>query len=119
MENQHGKFTQKQRPNSTPISSQLELPNAEAKASEYDLELVTCRFNNSAVEQLRPPKIVRIGIFQHKLPLPPNSPIKEVRDGLFKLAEKAIETAALGGVNVFCFQEAWSIFFFNFVLFSL
>ncbi|XP_044261408.1 beta-ureidopropionase [Tribolium madens] len=89
-------------------TSRLDLPDAETKASDYDLELVTCRFKASP-EQLRPPKIVRVGIFQHKLPLPPNTPIKEMRDGLFKLAEKAIETAAQGGVNVFCFQEAWNM----------
>jgi hypothetical protein len=85
----------------------LHLPDAESKAQEHDLELVSCRFD-SAPEQLRPPKIVRVGIFQHKLPLPPGVPIKEQRDALYKLAKGAIETAAIGGVNVFCFQEAWS-----------
>jgi beta-ureidopropionase len=85
----------------------LHLPDAESKAQEHDLELVSCRFD-SAPEQLRPPKIVRVGILQHKLPLPPGVPIKEQRDALYKLAKGAIETAAIGGVNVFCFQEAWS-----------
>jgi beta-ureidopropionase len=89
-------------------TTQLHLPDAESKAQEHDLELVSCRFD-SAPEQLRPPKIVRVGIFQHKLPLPPGVPIKEQRDALYKLAKGAIETAAIGGVNVFCFQEAWNM----------
>ncbi|EFA05647.1 beta-ureidopropionase [Tribolium castaneum] len=89
-------------------TSKLDLSDAETKANDYDLELVSCRFEASP-EQLRPPKIVRVGIFQHKLPLPPNTPIKEMRDGLYKLAQNAIETAAKGGVNIFCFQEAWNM----------
>lgn len=84
-----------------------------SKAQEYDLDLVTCKFE-AAAEQLRPPKIVRVGILQHQLPLPPNTEIKILHKALLKLAAEAIETAALGAVNIFCFQEAWSIFCFFF-----
>lgn len=57
---------------------------------------------------MRKPRIVKVGIFQHKIPLPTWSPIKEMRDAMFQMAAEALEVASNGGVNVFCFQEAWS-----------
>lgn len=63
-------------------------------------------------EQLRKPRLVRVGLFQHKIPLPTWSPIKEMRDALFKLASEVVELASEEGVNVFCFQEAWSKYFY-------
>lgn len=76
-------------------------------AEEYDIELVSCGFT-AQPEQLRRPRKVRLGLFQHALPVPPSTPIKAVRTIVHKLAKDAIEVAASEGVNVFCFQEAWS-----------
>lgn len=59
-------------------------------------------------EHLRAPRLVRIGAFQNKLPLPPTTPIADQRNALYKLAENAISVASQARVNVFCFQEAWS-----------
>lgn len=78
-------------------------------ATLYNIEVVTCGFDCKE-EQLRAPRKVRVGLFQHQHPVPPATPIKETRDATFKLAKKAIEVAYKGGVNVFCFQEAWSKF---------
>lgn len=75
---------------------------------KYNIELVTCGFNCKE-EQLRSPKLIRVGLFQHKLvPFPTSTPIQEMKYALFKFANKAIRTAARGGVNIFCFPELWS-----------
>lgn len=71
--------------------------------------MVTSGFNCKE-EQLRVPRKVRVGLFQHQHPVPTSTSIKETRDAIFKLAKEAIEVAFKGGVNVFCFQEAWSKF---------
>lgn len=59
-------------------------------------------------EQLRLPRIVRIGAFQNELPIPASSTIKEMRSAMYKMAESIITSAAQLNVNVFCFQEGWS-----------
>lgn len=71
--------------------------------------MVTSGFNCKE-EQLRVPRKVRVGLFQHQHPVPTSTSIKETRDATFNLAKEAIEVAFKGGVNVFCFQEAWSKF---------
>ncbi|CAH1963527.1 unnamed protein product [Acanthoscelides obtectus] len=86
----------------------LNLPQKPNALSEkYNIQLLGCRFSCNK-EELRPPRIVRVGLFQHKTPLPTWSAIKEMREAVFKMASEALEVAALSGVNVFCFQEAWS-----------
>lgn len=77
-------------------------------ASLYDIEVVTSGFNCKE-EQLRVPRKVRVGLFQHQHPVPTSTSIKETRDATFKLAKEATEVAFKGGVNVFCFQEAWNM----------
>ncbi|KAJ8921179.1 hypothetical protein NQ315_013651 [Exocentrus adspersus] len=73
-----------------------------------NIQVVTCGFNSKG-EQLRAPRVVRVGLFQHQHPVSTVTPIKETRDALFKLAREAIELAFKGGVNIFCFQEAWNM----------
>lgn len=77
-------------------------------AEKYDIEVAIEKFI-SQEEQLRSPRNTRVGLFQHKTPLPTWSRIKEMRDAMFKLASEALEIAYKGGVNVFCFQEAWNM----------
>ncbi|XP_066149186.1 beta-ureidopropionase [Euwallacea fornicatus] len=60
-------------------------------------------------EQLRSPKIVRVGLFQHQIPLPATSKIQNMKEAMFKMAKEVIHTAAQMDVNVFCFQEAWNM----------
>lgn len=79
----------------------------EVLSKKYKFEVATYKIDCQE-EQLRKPRIVKIGIFQHKIPLPTWSPIKEMRDAIFQMAAEALEVASKGGVNVFCFQEAWS-----------
>lgn len=79
----------------------------EALSKKYKFDVAAYRID-CPEEQLRKPRIVKIGLFQHKIPLPTWSPINEMRDAMFQMAAEALEVASKGGVNVFCFQEAWS-----------
>ncbi|KAL3270787.1 hypothetical protein HHI36_021311 [Cryptolaemus montrouzieri] len=92
-------------------SETSELPLTEKAASlakSFDFDLVSCKFNCEE-EELRSPRIVRVGLFQNEIPLSPASPISKQREAVHKLAKEAIETAAAGGVNILCFQEAWNM----------
>lgn len=79
----------------------------EELSKKYKFDIATYKID-CPEEQLRKPRIVKIGIFQHKIPLPTWSPIKEMRDAMFQMAAEALEVASKDVVNVFCFQEAWS-----------
>ncbi|CAL8137860.1 unnamed protein product [Orchesella dallaii] len=89
--------------------SQLTIPkSAEELASTSKIQLKTYQFT-AAQEQLRPARKVRVGLFQNQLPLATDAPVGEQRTALHKLAEKAIDAAAQCGVNIFCFQETWTM----------
>jgi beta-ureidopropionase len=52
--------------------------------------------------------LVRVGIIQHKIVLPTTAPVKAQRDAILERVAKIVDAAAACGVNVLCFQEAWS-----------
>ncbi len=58
--------------------------------------------------QLRPPRIVRVGLIQNKIVLPTTAPVLDQLTALHKLIGGIIEAAAAERVNVVCMQEAWS-----------
>ncbi|XP_018561729.1 beta-ureidopropionase [Anoplophora glabripennis] len=88
---------------------EISVPEEVSKlASLYKINVVSSGFKCKE-EQLRAPRKVRVGLFQHEHPVPTSTPIKETRDAMFKLAKEAIEVAFKGGVNIFCFQEAWNM----------
>lgn len=90
--------------------SELTLPESvTTMAQTYNFDVLSCKFGCEK-EELRPPRIVRVGIFQNKIPLCPETPIVKQREAVHKMAKEAITTAAAGGVNIFCFQETWSKF---------
>lgn len=72
-----------------------------------DFELGAYKFS-CPEEQLRKPTIVKVGLFQNKIPLPTWSRIQDMREAMFKMAREVLDVASKSGVNVFCFQEAWS-----------
>nr|XP_022905032.1 beta-ureidopropionase [Onthophagus taurus] len=76
--------------------------------SDENIEIKSFRFS-AEKEELRNPKIVRVGLFQHRIPLETWASIQKHREALQELAKKAIHLAAEGGVNIFCFQEAWNM----------
>lgn len=63
---------------------------------------------NAIKEDLRKPRIVRIGAIQHSMVLPTSEPVNKQRDAVYEKVGKLIDAAAMEKVNVLCLQELWS-----------
>jgi len=91
----------------------LEVPQeAKTLAESNNFELRAFKLSNCETEQLRTPRIVRVGVIQHSIVRPTTDPIAEQYKAIEKKLEKMINVAGLCGVNVLCFQEAWTCPFF-------
>ncbi|KAK7146168.1 hypothetical protein R3I93_013800 [Phoxinus phoxinus] len=77
-------------------------------AAEQDFDLKGYVFEASP-EQLRPPRTVRVGLIQNKIVLPTDAPVLEQITALHKRVGEMVEVAAMCGVNIVCFQEAWTM----------
>ncbi|XP_058014271.1 beta-ureidopropionase isoform X3 [Ahaetulla prasina] len=87
----------------------LELPKeALSAAAERDFELQGHKFE-AAPEQLRQPRLVRVGLIQNKIPLATDAPVAEQVTALHSRIQEIVEVAEICGVNVICFQEAWTM----------
>ncbi|RMC06004.1 hypothetical protein DUI87_17549 [Hirundo rustica rustica] len=87
----------------------LDLPTAAlAAAQEKDFELQGYGFE-AAPEQLRRPRIVRVGLIQNKIPLPTDTAVAVQVAALHRRIEEIVGVAAVCGVNIVCFQEAWTM----------
>lgn len=60
-------------------------------------------------EDLRTPRIVKVGIIQNSIAIKTNKPIFKQRDAIFAKVAKLIEAAGSEGVNILCLQEAWTM----------
>lgn len=60
-------------------------------------------------EETRKSRVVRVGVIQHSIALPTDSPIVEQRQAIFDKIRKIIDSAGDEGVNILCLQEAWSM----------
>jgi len=88
-----------------------ELPNLELPTDAVaglDAELKGYRFD-AAVENLRPPRRVRVGLIQNRIVLPTTAPVLEQRDALLQRVADLIGAAHRCGVNIVCMQEAWNM----------
>ncbi|XP_060700076.1 beta-ureidopropionase isoform X2 [Hemiscyllium ocellatum] len=87
----------------------LDLPKSALTASlEKDFQLKGFGFE-AATEQLRQPRVVRVGLIQNKILLPTDSPVSEQVAALQKRIADIVEVAAMCGVNIVCLQEAWTM----------
>jgi len=43
--------------------------------------------------------------------------VDEQRDAIYKKVEQMMTAASLSGVNVICFQEAWSLYSLSLIIF--
>lgn len=77
-------------------------------ADNENFELAAYNFPTKE-EELRSPRIVRVGVIQHSIAVATDRPISEQRQGIFNKIRKIIEAAASEGVNILCLQEAWSM----------
>ncbi|XP_030632869.1 beta-ureidopropionase isoform X1 [Chanos chanos] len=88
---------------------QLSLPQSAVDAAfERDFDLQGYVFEASP-EQLRPPRVARVGLIQNKIVLPTDAPVLEQITALHKRVGEMVEVAAMCGVNIVCFQEAWTM----------
>ncbi|KIY99577.1 beta-ureidopropionase [Monoraphidium neglectum] len=79
---------------------------ASGSARPFDLQAYAFR---AAPEELRPPRVVRIGIVQNAAPAPTTAPFEEQRQALWSRAEEIINAAGAAGVKILCLQEAWTM----------
>ncbi|KAG2471199.1 BUP1 ureidopropionase, partial [Polypterus senegalus] len=90
-------------------TKRLDLPKCATKAAdERNFELEGYRFEAS-IEQLRPPRCIRVGLIQNQIVLPTDAPVRDQTAALHKRIEEIVEVAAMCGVNIVCFQEAWTM----------
>ena len=82
--------------------------NASTLSQQNNFEIKAFKFN-AEKEQLRAPRIVRIGLIQNTIVLPTTAPFKEQYLAIEKKIENILYAAADMGVNVICLQEAWTM----------
>ncbi|XP_014230616.1 beta-ureidopropionase-like [Trichogramma pretiosum] len=85
---------------------EIELPPMD---KDLQCELKGYKLPRAKPEEMRAPRIVRVGIIQHGLVLPISDPIKAQRDEIHKKLVRYIEHAAASGVNIVCMQELWTM----------
>ncbi|KAL3857684.1 hypothetical protein ACJMK2_012326 [Sinanodonta woodiana] len=87
----------------------LDFPSdASSLADKLDFELKGYAFA-ALPENMRPPRVVRVGLIQNKIVLPTTSPVSDQLEALHKRISEIIEVAALCDVNIVCMQEAWTM----------
>lgn len=74
-----------------------------------DFEVKGWMMHSEITEQSRPPRLVRVGLIQHKTVLQTVEPILDQREVMHKTIETYIRNAAACGVNILCLQEAWTM----------
>ena len=86
---------------------QIQIPEPLTKnAAQLNCELQGYQFK-AALEQLRTPRVVRIGVIQHAIPLPATAPYAEQRNAAYERVGSLIAVAGRAGCKVLCLQEAW------------
>eukprot|EP00775_Hariotina_reticulata_P000385 gene385-628_t len=87
----------------------LELPEGLLQLSQdRSFDLQGYKFT-AAREQLREPRIVKIGLIQNAVVKPTTAPFAEQRQALYDRATELIEAAGELGVKILCLQEAWTM----------
>jgi beta-ureidopropionase len=82
--------------------------SAEALSSEHDFDLQAYSFSADK-EQLREPRVVRVGLIQNSIALPTTEPFLDQNRAIFQKLEPLINAAGASGVNILCLQEAWTM----------
>jgi len=92
----------------TPVET-LQLPTSvEENAALQKFEVAAYKVP-TRLEQMRAPRLVRIGAVQNKIVVPTDKPVLEQITALHQRIKVIIESAAQCGVNVLCLQEAWTM----------
>ncbi|XP_077995265.1 beta-ureidopropionase-like [Glandiceps talaboti] len=91
------------------MPSKLDIPAEALKLAEEKKFEIQGYCMTAAKEQLRPPRVVRVGLIQNKIVLPTTAPVLEQVEALHQRIGEMVEAAALCNVNIICFQEAWTM----------
>lgn len=91
-------------------SNELKVSAAAQKIAEANNFLIKTYGFEAIKEDLRKPRIVRIGAVQTSIVAPTTAPVSVQRDKIFEKIGKIIEAAAADNVNILCLQELWSKF---------
>lgn len=81
---------------------------AQAIADKNDFVIRSYGFS-ALPEDLRKPRIVRIGAVQTSIVKPTTAPVSQQRSAVFDKIGKIIEAAAADNVNILCLQELWTL----------
>uniref|UniRef100_A0A7N0ZXT1 Beta-ureidopropionase n=1 Tax=Kalanchoe fedtschenkoi TaxID=63787 RepID=A0A7N0ZXT1_KALFE len=88
---------------------ELALPeSATSLSSKHGFDLQGFSFEADK-EQLREPRIVRVGLIQNSIAVPTTAGFAEQRQGIFEKLQPIVEAAGASGVNILCLQEAWTM----------
>lgn len=79
---------------------------AAAKEADFDLQAYAFK---ALPEQMRAPKLVRIGLIQNKTVLPTTSPFQEQAQAIRDHVGVLMDAAGQAGVKILCLQEAWTM----------
>ncbi|KAK4254220.1 hypothetical protein QN277_009628 [Acacia crassicarpa] len=83
------------------------LPESAAALSlEHGFDLQAFSFHADK-EQLREPRIVRVGLIQNSIALPTNAPFLDQKRAILEKLRPIIDAAGASGVNILCLQETW------------
>eukprot|EP00884_Botryococcus_braunii_P017411 jgi/Botrbrau1/4353/Bobra.105_2s0002.1 len=89
--------------------SELQLPKEVcqlATDADFDLKAFSIR---AAEEQLRAPRVVRVGLIQNAVVVPTTAPFDEQYNAIVERVSQMVEAAGKAGVQVLCLQEAWTM----------
>lgn len=91
----------------------MEIPEESQKiAAENNFEIKGYRIL-AKPEQMRKPRLVKVGAIQNSIVLPTTAPLEKQREAIWQKITTIIKAAAAAGVNIICMQEAWSKFIFR------
>ncbi|KAJ6643344.1 Beta-ureidopropionase, partial [Pseudolycoriella hygida] len=77
-------------------------------AAKYNFEVKGYSFQ-AKKEDLRKPRIVRVGAVQNRIVAATTEPIHVQREAIFAKIKNIVKAAAASNVNIICFQEAWTM----------
>ncbi|MEE2645456.1 MAG: nitrilase-related carbon-nitrogen hydrolase [Myxococcota bacterium] len=83
-------------------------PAIHSLADQQDFEVAAYRFN-AAREQMRGPRVVRVGAIQTQIIEATDAPIRDQFEALCQRTEALIHAAGAMGCNVLGLQEAWTM----------
>lgn len=89
-------------------SNELPVSAAAQKIADANNFVIKSYKFDAIKEDLRKPRIVKIGAVQSSIVAPTTAPVSEQRDKIFEKIGKIIDAAAADNVNILCLQEFWS-----------